>query len=657
MRATAGFPVRVALRQARQGALHLAPRRRPRRSSARFRIEQLPLVVHRGLLAPARRSASGWRCPSATRATPSTSTSSSPNRSTPTALAERLTPALPEGMPATGAVRADRACARPAGIDHRSPVPGRRHRRSRPARPGGSARHGCGARPGERRICPSTRTARARRAWTTSVPRSAASRSGTTASTPVLELTLLTQPRGARAREVLDALDSFVGVGLTEHRVPTNIPMDRTRRRAAGAAGSRRVRARPRDERIMREGTDVRRDDPGGDRRLRVPAPRPRDQPSNAGTDLRPCGRTRPEIGGEPARPARPDRLTIPHPCPRRVGRGGAPRNGGGATTGSSADASADGSADGADPNGGPKRRRRRGSRGGRNRRKPGTGAERADGADDVDDDVDDDDDGDVDALGHDYTDPAADRGMTTDDVAEVALEEAGLTHTPRPTPATAAQPAARRRRRPSATKPRIGDSRPRPRRPPTAAATVATAGTRDGPATARTAGTVRARRPATAPQPRSDVVVAADAGAVAAARVARAATGAGSGGGHLAGGGGGRQQPKPTPTDVVRADLGVDDAPAAELDDDVLERRRGRTRKGRPAGRYLMCVHVLEGGHTHIAVLEGRSLVEHSLATPDRQRVDRRQHLLRPGAERAAGHGGRVHRHRHAQERRALPR
>jgi ribonuclease E len=29
------------------------------------------------------------------------------------------------------------------------------------------------------------------------------------------------------------------------------------------------------------------------------------------------------------------------------------------------------------------------------------------------------------------------------------------------------------------------------------------------------------------------------------------------------------------------------------------------------------MCVHVLEGGHTHIAVLEGRSLVEHSLATP----------------------------------------
>ena len=51
------------------------------------------------------------------------------------------------------------------------------------------------------------------------------------------------------------------------------------------------------------------------------------------------------------------------------------------------------------------------------------------------------------------------------------------------------------------------------------------------------------------------------------------------------------------------------------------------------------MCVHMLEGGHTHLAVLEGRNLVEHSLATPG-QRVDRRQHLSRPGAERVARHG-----------------
>ncbi|HEV2362073.1 MAG TPA: Rne/Rng family ribonuclease [Acidimicrobiales bacterium] len=44
--------------------------------------------------------------------------------------------------------------------------------------------------------------------------------------------------------------------------------------------------------------------------------------------------------------------------------------------------------------------------------------------------------------------------------------------------------------------------------------------------------------------------------------------------------------------------------------------RRRGRERKGRPVGRYLMCVHV-EDGATQIAVLEGRSLVEHVVARP----------------------------------------
>src|SRR4029077_10779136 len=96
--------------------------------------------------------------------------------------------------------------------------------------------------------------------------------------------------------------------------------------------------------------------------------------------------------------------------------------------------------------------------------------------------------------------------------------------------------------------------------------------------------------------------------------------TGGTGGGGTAPGGGGnGRQQQQPPRDrgDVVRADLGVGEAPGAPLDDDILERRRGRTRKGRPAGRYLMCVHVLEGGHTHIAVLEGRSLVEHSFATP----------------------------------------
>jgi ribonuclease E len=52
------------------------------------------------------------------------------------------------------------------------------------------------------------------------------------------------------------------------------------------------------------------------------------------------------------------------------------------------------------------------------------------------------------------------------------------------------------------------------------------------------------------------------------------------------------------------------------DLDDETLERRRGRERKGRPVGRYLMCVHSLPQA-TQIAVLEGRSLTEHYVARP----------------------------------------
>src|SRR4249919_1610868 len=92
----------------------------------------------------------------------------------------------------------------------------------------------------------------------------------------------------------------------------------------------------------------------------------------------------------------------------------------------------------GLDPSGAPKRRRRRGSRGGRNRRKPGTGGGAANGdlgavgSLAVGDPAGDEDDDEIN-LGHDYNDAAADRGLTTDDVAEVALEDAGLTHTARP--------------------------------------------------------------------------------------------------------------------------------------------------------------------------------------------------------------------------------
>ncbi|MGQ0804732.1 MAG: hypothetical protein ACT4PI_12835, partial [Actinomycetota bacterium] len=106
-----------------------------------------------------------------------------------------------------------------------------------------------------------------------------------------------------------------------------------------------------------------------------------------------------------------------------------AERAGGGATDTPS------GSGDGV----GPKRRRRRGSRGGRNRKKP---ADRA--RPDVDDDAE------LGGGGEDHTDPAADRGLTSDDVAADAKEDAGLTDGD-------GAPGAPGR-------PKIGDRRPAPK-------------------------------------------------------------------------------------------------------------------------------------------------------------------------------------------------
>jgi len=52
------------------------------------------------------------------------------------------------------------------------------------------------------------------------------------------------------------------------------------------------------------------------------------------------------------------------------------------------------------------------------------------------------------------------------------------------------------------------------------------------------------------------------------------------------------------------------------DIDPDVLERRRGREYAGRPVGRYLMCVQV-RPTLTQVAVLEGRTLIEHYVSRP----------------------------------------
>ncbi|MHB1855261.1 MAG: Rne/Rng family ribonuclease, partial [Acidimicrobiales bacterium] len=58
----------------------------------------------------------------------------------------------------------------------------------------------------------------------------------------------------------------------------------------------------------------------------------------------------------------------------------------------------------------------------------------------------------------------------------------------------------------------------------------------------------------------------------------------------------------------------GGDEAEALDLE--AAERRRGQERKGRPVGRYLMAVQVRPEA-TQVAVLEGRSLIEHYLSRP----------------------------------------
>jgi ribonuclease E len=145
-----------------------------------------------------------------------------------------------------------------------------------------------------------------------------------------------------------------------------------------------------------------------------------------------------------------------------------------------------------------------------------------------------------------------------------------------RPKTVEAAERALVRKPDPDAPRPKIGDSRPAPEAKAEPAA--------GEPAPAR-----RRRR--------------------------RGGRGRSAGGG---GQGGGERRPS-TPVQAMLRD----DSPL-ELDDDVLETRRGRERKGRPLGRYLMCVHVQhpesgssDGRVTQIAVLEGRSLLEHYVSRP----------------------------------------
>ena len=75
---------------------------------------------------------------------------------------------------------------------------------------------------------------------------------------------------------------------------------------------------------------------------------------------------------------------------------------------------------------------------------------------------------------------------------------------------------------------------------------------------------------------------------------------------------GSGRGGGAPAPVEAVLAD-----GPPVELDAKTLKKRSGRQRKGKAVGRYQMNVHVDADGNTHIAILEGRTLIEHYVSRP----------------------------------------
>jgi ribonuclease E len=296
--------------------------------------------------------------------------------------------------------------------------------------------------------------------------------------------------------------------------------------------------------------------------------------------------------GGGSAAPNPPARTAPAAPRADDLPRPGEPAPANGDGDGGSGDVGAARADAGPRPDGAP-RKRRRGSRGGKNRKRPaGTGAGGADGGADrpPGGSTGEDRSGEGSRRGAgggnrppraagDRRDDraAADRGLTTEDVAAEARSEAGLS-----TPDAA-----------DVVKPRIGDTRPAPASAAGGSAAGASSTRPDGSAGD---GAPRKRRRR--------------------GGRGRSRSGGGSGGSSGGGNGGGsRAAGGAVVTTTIADDDGFD---LDQLDEETLERRRGRTRKGRPTGRYQMIVHTGPDGTIQMGVLEGRSLVEHYVSRPE---------------------------------------
>ena len=235
------------------------------------------------------------------------------------------------------------------------------------------------------------------------------------------------------------------------------------------------------------------------------------------------------------------------------------------------------------------RKKRRRGSRGGRNRPRPqGAATPTSDHDDEHDDEYDDEHDGDHDDEHED------DHG----DVAVVAGGEnpgGGADPSELPERLSEGRPSPEAAARAVVQRPKIGDTRPAP---PSGPAVTMPGGTRAGaphPGRSKStkgpkasSGNAAIPAPTTTPASGSGDSVGADGGA----RKKRRRNGRGRG-------------------------AGAEERGAARSTDaEVVERRRGRERNGRPIGRHFMCVQV-RPNLTQVAVLEGRSLIEHYVSRP----------------------------------------
>ncbi len=196
------------------------------------------------------------------------------------------------------------------------------------------------------------------------------------------------------------------------------------------------------------------------------------------------------------------------------------------------------------------------------------------------------------------------------------------------------------------AAKPRIGDTRPAPSTPPGHRPPPPPAGNQPG------ANQPTGNPPADDPRPVAAPAAAGSGSNGSPAPTARTApppgtpkTGTPTTGTPPAGGAAARAVSGAARSgDAPTADADADEGPGSGDGQARRSRRRrgGRDRKGRSVGRYLMCVHV-QPGLAQIAMLEGRSLVEHyvSRAADETTQIDgniyrgRVQNVL-PGMEAA---------------------